>query len=497
MARIIVIGAGMGGMAAAARLRIKGHDVTVVEASATHGGKLGTLRRDGFAFDTGPTVLTLPAVYRDLFLKTGGPLEESIDLVALEPGVTYRFADGSRLDLPGAGAGRAAEAMGDALGGRAADDWRALMARAGRMWAAIRRPLLESQLTGARELIPLARDLDTLRIVAPWQTLRGIGRRTLSDPRARQVLDRYATHAGSDPRRAPAVLSTLPYVESTFGVWHVSGGLRSLADALRSRLSERGVRLLPETRAVRIALADGRVSGVALDDGQVLPAEVVVANADARQVYGELLGAAAPAGTRRRLAHATPSMSGFTIMLAVSGRTPGVSHHNVWFPADHDAEYDAIFGTPSPVDDPTIHACVPADPAMRPEGCEAWTVQVGAPRHSPGGRQPGSIDWDAPGLAEQYADLVLQRLAQRGTDLGGRIIWRRLRTPADLQRATRAPGGSICGTASHGFRAAFLRPQNASEIPGLFLAGGSVHPGGGLPMVGLSAEIVANLVGRA
>ena len=148
MARVIVIGAGMGGMAAAARLRVKGHDVTVIEASDTHGGKLGTFRRDGFAFDTGPSLFTIPAIYRDLFLKTGGPLEDSVELVPLDPGFSYRFADGSTLPMPGVGVGRGAAAMGDAFGGESADQWRALMERAGRMWAATRRPFLESPLTG-------------------------------------------------------------------------------------------------------------------------------------------------------------------------------------------------------------------------------------------------------------------------------------------------------------------------------------------------------------
>jgi phytoene dehydrogenase-like protein len=134
---------------------------------------------------------------------------------------------------------------------------------------------------------------------------------------------------------------------------------------------------------------------------------------------------------------------------------------------------------------------------MRPVDGEAWFVLVNAPRHSPGGRLPGTIDWDAPGLADSYADKVLASLAGRGTDLTGRILWRELRTPADLERATGAPGGAIYGTSSNGARAAFLRPQNASSVPGLFLVGGSAHPGGGLPLVGMSAEIVANLVGRA
>lgn len=498
MARVVVIGAGMGGMAAAARLRVKGHDVTVVEASGTHGGKLGTYARDGFVFDTGPSLFTLPAVYRDLFLKTGGPLEDAVELVPLDPGFTYRFADGSSLAMPGVGVGRGTAAMGEAFGGRAADDWRRLQERAGRMWATTRRPFLESPLSGMGDLVPLARDLGAVRTVAPWQTLRRLGTRTLSDWRARQVLDRYATYSGSDPRRAPAVLATIPYVEATFGAWHIAGGLRQLGDALRARLDERGVEVRLATPATRIVLSAGRVAGVELAGGEALPADVVVANADARQVYGSLLAGQAPADPLRRLARATPSLSGFVLLLAVRGRTAGLTHNNVWFPRDYDGEFDAIFGPgPRPVEDPTIYACVPDDPAMRPEGHEAWFVLVNAPRHSAGGRERGTVDWDAPALADAYADRVLARLAERGTDVRDRILWRALRTPADLERATGAPGGAIYGTSSNGTRAAFLRPQNASPIPGLFLVGGSAHPGGGLPLVGLSAEIVANLVGRA
>jgi len=498
VARVVVIGAGMGGMAAAARLRVKGHEVTVVESADTHGGKLGTYRREGFTFDTGPSLFTIPAVYRDLFLKTGAPLEDSVELVALDPGFTYRFADGTDLPMPGVGVGAGAEVMAQVLGGQAGEDWRHLMRRAGRMWSTTRRPFLESPLTGMRDLVPMARDLSAVRTVAPWQTLRRLGRATLSDWRARQLLDRYATYSGSDPRRAPAVLATIPYVEATFGAWHIAGGLRSLGDALRDRLDERGVRVRLSTPADRIRLTAGRVSGVELGGGELLPADIVVANADARVVYGSLLGADAPPDPLRRLARATPSLSGFVMLLAVSGRTPGLTHNNVWFPREYDPEFDSIFGrSPRPVDDPTIYACVPDDPAMRPAGDEAWFVLVNAPRHSPGGHEAGTIDWDAPGLADRYADRVLARLAERGTDLAGRIRWRELRTPADLQRATGAPGGAIYGTSSNGPRAAFLRPQNASPVPGLFLVGGSAHPGGGLPLVGMSAEIVAGLVGRA
>jgi phytoene dehydrogenase-like protein len=169
----------------------------------------------------------------------------------------------------------------------------------------------------------------------------------------------------------------------------------------------------------------------------------------------------------------------------------------VWFPADYDAEFDAIFGrSPNPVDDPTIYVCAPDDPQMRPDADhESWFVLVNAPRHSSTGER-GTIDWDAPGLADSYRDRILDVMASRGYDVRDRLLWSEIRTPADLERATRAPGGSIYGSSSNGPRAAFLRPANASPEPGLYLVGGSAHPGGGLPLVGMSAEIVANLIGR-
>jgi phytoene dehydrogenase-like protein len=235
---------------------------------------------------------------------------------------------------------------------------------------------------------------------------------------------------------------------------------------------------------------------VRLADGEVLPADIVVANADASHVYGDLLHDRRAEKVARDLAKTTPSLSGFVLLLAVRGRTPGLAHHNVWFPHDYDGEFDAIFGPrPEPARDPAIYVCAPDDPLMRPdEDTESWFVLVNAPRHGDGSRR--TVDWDAPGVADAYADQVLALLAARGMEVRDRVVWREVRTPADLERATRAPGGSIYGTSSNGSRAAFQRPANQSVIPGLFLVGGSAHPGGGLPLVGMSAEIVATLIGR-
>jgi phytoene desaturase len=301
------------------------------------------------------------------------------------------------------------------------------------------------------------------------------------------LLDRYATYTGSDPRRAPAALAVVPYVEQAFGGWYVTGGLHRIAAALRDRALDGGAVLLHQAQVTSIDTSAGRADGVTLADGRRLPADVVVANVDATTVYGSMVRAPRAA---RRLSHATPSLSGFVLLLALQGRTGGLAHHNVLFPPDYDAELDAVFGDDaSPVADPTLYVSVPPDAA--PPGHEAWFVLVNAPRHGSG---PGAIDWRRPGLAQQYGEQLLDRLEQRGLDVRRRLLWSETITPADLEQRTGAVGGAIYGTSSNGVRAAFLRPANRSPVPGLFLVGGSAHPGGGLPLVLLSAQIVSDLV---
>ena len=481
-------------MATAARLSVKGHQVTIVEQSDQVGGKAGAYSRDGFVFDTGPSLITLPAVYRDLFLKTGTSLEDNVDLQPVEPGTSYRWSDGTRVTLPGVNPAAAATALGDALGGTAREDWLALIARAAEIWRITRKPFLESPLTGTRELLALAKSPRDVRTVAPTTSLRGLGRKYLRDPRLRMLLDRYATYSGSDPRKAPAALSTIPYVEQTFGSWHIGGGVHKLADALAARCEERKIDILLNSDVTRIVLDEGKVRSVELSDGSHLEADIVVSNADASHLYGDLVSGNRADAALRQLRKATPSFSGFVMLLAIKGRTPDISHHNVWFPSDYNAEFDAVFKG-RPATDPTIYACVPNDPLMRPDAeHESWFVLINAPRH---GHGKNEFDWSQTDFANNYADRMVELLAERGTDLRSRILWRELITPADLEARTRAPGGSIYGTSSNGMRAAFLRPANTSPIEGLYLVGGSSHPGGGLPLVGMSAEIVAETIGRA
>ena len=516
MSRVVVVGAGVGGLAAAARLAAMGHEVTVYERSDVVGGKLGRYSRETpagtFHFDTGPSLLTLPQVFTDLFEATGAKLDEYVDLVPLDPIVRHVFppaVPGSSAAPPAgvpdpAGVPEPARdvldscadpaTFGDRIaarfGAEAAADWQRLWRRAERVWDAAWRDILRTGVDSPLALLTLAWRLGDLAAIGPGQTLRGLGRRYLREPRLRMLLDRYATYAGADPRRAPAALVAVPYAELTFGGWYPRGGLGTLADALLSRCLDLGVVLATGTAVTGIDAAGGRVHGVRLAGATApVPADVVVANADALTVYRDLLP------TPGRLTGLTDrSLAGFVLLLGVRGEH-GLAHHNVFFPADYDAEFDAVFGDPGrgvparPAPDPAVFVTVADDPMVRPAGHEAWFVLVNAARQ---GDALSAVDWRRPGLADAYADRILDVLAARGADVRDRLVFREVRTPADLAETAAAPGGAIHGTAG-----GLLRPANRGPARGLFLVGGSTHPGGGLPMVALSAQIVASRIGPA
>jgi phytoene desaturase len=499
VSRIVVVGAGVGGLAAAARLAAAGHEVTIFERTDTVGGKLGRYSRETpagtFHFDTGPSLLTLPQVFTDLFLATGAKLDEYLDLVPLDPVVRHHFP--ARATTPAtmldscAEPGTFAARIGAVFGPGAEADWQRLWRRAGRIWHAAWRDILRDSVDSPLALARLAWRLGDLAAIRPGQTLRGLGRSYLRDPRLRLLLDRYATYAGADPRRAPAALAAVPYAELTFGGWYLRGGLGSLADALLSRCLDLGVVVQTGSTVTGINAAGGRVHGVRLAGVTApVPADVVVANVDALTIYRDLLPR-----PDRLAGLADRSVAGFVLLLGVRGSSAGLAHHNVFFPTDYDAEFDAVFGDPGhgvlarPAPDPTVFVTVADDPAVRPDGHEAWFVLVNAARQ---GRSLAAVNWRRPGLADAYADRILDVLAERGADVRDRLLFREIRTPADLATSTGTPGGAIYGTAS-----GLLRPPNRGPVPGLFLVGGSTHPGGGLPMVTLSAQIVANQIGHA
>jgi phytoene dehydrogenase-like protein len=224
------------------------------------------------------------------------------------------------------------------------------------------------------------------------------------------------------------------------------------------------------------------------------PFDRIVANADASSVYAELLPQNPKVKkVRRHISKQEPSLAGFSLLLGLKPSTSEkLSHHTILFPENYDAEFEAIFNTKTPVEKPTIYICAPNDPLMvKDEGHEAWFVLVNAPRHS---EAADGFDWSDLHFNRQYANSIIDQIESAGIPVRDRLEVLEIRTPLDLQNAVSAPGGSIYGTSSNGARSAFSRAKNRSPLEGLYLVGGSAHPGGGLPLVGLSAEIVANAI---
>ncbi|WP_406295787.1 FAD-dependent oxidoreductase [Embleya sp. NBC_00888] len=495
MARIVVVGAGMGGLAVAARLATLRHEVTICERSSATGGLSGSIVRDGFTFTTGPGLLTLPAVYRDLFLKTGAAIEDVVDLVPIATPTRESFAaaSGARtvVDIPNASRSGTHEAFESGFGPGAGDDWQRLLHRAGEMWGVTRKSFFEAPLLAdpaqRAERLRSAGGRADLRVTAPWRSLRSLGRTHLGDLRLRAHLERFAAEAGCHPGKAPATLATLPYLEETFGVWWVRGGLHRMTEALHARCVRRKVKVRTDTEVVSIERAGGRVAGVLLADGGRLDADVVITDLPTDPESAGLLPAARTGGAGR-----VPASSAMLeLHLALRGGAAGTPHRTYLFADDPGHEPDALFARrAAPPVDPTLCVLAPDDPALAPEGHSTWTVQLRVPRH-------GAVDWDSAAVRDAYPATVLDLMARRGLDVRDRVLWSELRTPADLAEQTGAPGGEVPGAGADGPRTAPRRVPNRSAVPGLFSVGASAHPGGGLTRVGMSAALVAELIGRA
>jgi phytoene dehydrogenase-like protein len=524
--KIIVIGAGVAGLAAAARLSGGDRSVTVLEQASAVGGALGgsggepgdKSGRAGSAreFDTGAHTLTMPAVYRDLFLKTGSrkksaasSLEENVGLLPVDPVRRYLFADGSSLDLPNASRARVLESFDAAFGPGAGREWLRLVEHGSAVWALLRPAWYEAPRATGRDLWTMLATRSGRRTLTPRTSLRALARSWFTDPRLGLLLDEYALGCGADPRRAPGILAAAPYLEHIFGAWRITGGLNTLTDALSQRAMARGAEIRLSCPVSRITVAaDGSVDGVLLADGERLAADTVIAAVDPSQ-----LAALTSAGTgATQLAdHGADrygySHSVFTLLLRVPGAAE-MPHETVLF-AEHDPaavedRLDAVFGTVAHAHpNPTVRVCVSA------QYPEAWAVHVAAPRHSVGSDTngvpgQGAIDWTAPGLAADYADTLVTLLTRRGLlradAVGMDAVTRdtakieRIITPADREQSTSVPGGAAYGPAAHSLRSALLRSPVAQPTPGLFHIGAGARPGAGLPFAALSAWHVSELL---
>ncbi|MFE4519239.1 phytoene desaturase family protein [Kitasatospora sp. NPDC056783] len=506
MAKIVVIGAGMSGLAAASRLATLGHRVTVCEASGTYGGMVGRYERDGFAFDTGPGLLSLPAVYRDLALKTGKePLEQLVELAPVDPESRHLFPDGTAVTLPNASRGGVSQALDTAFGAGAGARWSEVMNHGRTVWEATRRPLLEeprptflddlspaerAALTADPYPVPPRTGLARLRRPRPW-TLLDVARLQLGDhPGLTALLGEPALRHGISPSLAPAGATVLPYMEQSFGVWYVRGGMRALADAVYRRCELRKVEFRFGTPVTRVVVADGRAAGVETAHGRI-DADLVVSAIDTDVLFGRGIAEWPELPADEWEPFEVPGR--FSVLLALRGARPeGTVHRTVVHAADPAAEANALTLSEPPCERPTVQVLRPDDPTLRPDdGHESVVLTATVPA------QEEDVDWTAPGFADRYADQLLAHVDAAGLGLRDRVLWRVVRTPEDTRRETGAVFGSVPRPALAGSSGHWLHAANESAVPGLYLVGGNAHPGGGLARVGMSACITAGLIGPA
>ncbi|MGW1178714.1 phytoene desaturase family protein [Kitasatospora sp. NPDC002543] len=505
MAQIVIIGAGMSGLAAASRLATLGHRVTVCEASGTYGGMVGRYEREGFAFDTGPGLLALPAVYRDLALKTGKePLEQLVELAPVDPESRHLFPDGTAVTLPNASRGGVSQALDAAFGAGAGARWSAVMNHGRTVWEATRRPLLEEPLPaegGApsaadRALlgtdpypVPPRTGLARLRRAQPWSLRRVAAQELDGHPGLTALLFEPAVRYGFDPAEAPAGATVLPYMEQSFGVWYVRGGLRALADAVFRRCELRKVEFRFDTPVTRVVVEGGRATGVETADGRI-DADLVVSAMDTAALYRRGLAEWPGMPVEDWEPQGVPGR--FSVLLALRGARPeGTAHRTVVHAADPAAEANALTLSAPPCERPTVQVLRPDDPALRPDDDhESVVLTATVPAQ-------GAVDWTAPGVADRYADRLLAHVDAAGLGLRERVLWRVVRTPEDTRRETGALGGAVARPVLAGSAGAWLKAANESPVPGLYLVGGNAHPGGGLARVGMSACITAGLIGPA
>jgi 1-hydroxycarotenoid 3,4-desaturase len=480
---VVVVGAGMAGLAAAIDLAANGVTTTVVEAAQGPGGKMRQIEVGGRAVDSGPTVLTLRHVLDELFDDSGASLDDYVRLVPASVLARHAWSEDERLDLYPDMARSQAE-IERLAGGDEARRFAAFCTEAACIYKTLERPFVRAP---RPSVVRLTRDVGWRRLadlwrIRPFTSLWRALAQYFHDPRLRQLFGRYATYCGSSPFESPATLMLVAHVEQQ-GVWLVKGGMYRLPLALERRAMELGVTFHYGQAVQSLRVGGGRARGVRLEGGAELDADAVIFNGDVQALAQGRLGSEAARAVTRQPA-SLRSLSAVTwSMLARTDGFP-LERHNVFFSRNYTAEFDELRHGKLP-SDPTVYVCAQDRPADHsPAAPERLLLLVNAPADGDAANAPRTASADC--IRATFA--TLRRCGMTvDPDASPTVVT----TPHDFDRLFPGTGGALYGSASHGWRSSFTRPDSRTRLPGLYLAGGSVHPGPGVPMAALSGRLAA------
>jgi diapolycopene oxygenase len=490
----VVIGAGLGGMSTAIMLAKAGLNVTVLEKNDRLGGKLNLLETQGFRFDLGPSIFTLPQVFRPLFEGDGRTLEDFISLSRVDPQWRNFFEDGTVLNLWERTDDMRAELAKLTDGAKAFEDYTHFLDYSRAQYHVVERGYLREGLDGFWQLIRFygmrdGKDMD-------WgSSMSGAIRKRVRNPYLRDILAYFAKYVGSSPNDSPGFMNLMPNIQLEFGLWYINGGLYQLAKAFERRLAELGVHVCLGTEVVRIERNGSRATGVTLRDrtGQqrTLSADYVISNMEVVPAAEQLLQQSPR--QLKKLQRFEPACSGIVVHLGLDRVYPQLAHHNFFYSRHQDQHFDRVFHDKKLPNDPTIYLVAPTrtDPSQAPPGCDNIKILPHIPYIND--KNPYTYE-DCVALKE----LCLDKLERMGlTDLRKHIIVEDFWTPFDIQKRYNSNRGSIYGVVCDRLKNfAFKAPKRSDTCTNLFFVGGSVNPGGGMPMVSLSGQHVARMILR-
>jgi 1-hydroxycarotenoid 3,4-desaturase len=475
--RIVIIGAGIGGLTAAALLAARGEEVLVLERQATPGGKMRHLNCGGAMIDGGPTVFTMRPIFEAIFADAGTSLDAELTLKPLSTLARHSWGHGAELDLF-ADLAQSANAIGHFAGADEAKRFIAFQTEARRVFHALNKPFIESQRPTPFSLVTsagLKGALDLMRI-NPFETLWKAVSRHFKDPRLRQLYGRYATYCGASPFAAVATLILIAHVEQD-GVWQVEGGMHAVARAFERMILQLGASVKYNESVTAIETEHGNICAVRTEKGERILCGDIIFNGDVNALATGLFGDSVKSATEP-VPIKNRSLSAITWVGHLETKGFPLEHHNVFFSRDYKHEFDELKrGYPS---EPTVYLCAQDRPADL-HGKERILLLVNSPANGDHTPEPH----------EKIEIAMRRKLAECGLDIAWDTSNITMTPPEGFAALFPATGGALYGRASHGWLASFQRAAAVTNIPGLYLAGGSTHPGPGVPMAAMSGRLAA------